>query len=314
MKNELFTIYNNLIKDKSKSLNFYIVNFLTKTLSMFDYLNLPDNLDKIKIEKILQKKGFGIFTRYNNDFIFVDCAGCGTTDIYGDFSKFIVTKPQINLNSEFENLKDCVLIKNNSFSTDLIQLIARWSSLLVDCDLSLNFAAVLTRLNVLISANDDFTKENADKYLEKIIKGDFGVIAENSFFDGVKMQTTTVNSNYITQLVELTQYIKATLYNELGLQSNCNMKRERLNVEEVQSTQDILLPYVDNMLFERQKSIKQINNLYGLNIEVTLKNAWKIEKENAEKIIENVNTVTKVEQETTNEKKETEKKENTENE
>lgn len=60
-------------------------------------------------------------------------------------------------------------------------------------------------------------------------------------FKGVNMQTApTTNSVYITQLIELIQYYKASMYNELGLNANYNMKRERLNLGEVSMNVDVL--------------------------------------------------------------------------
>ena len=112
---------------------------------------------------------------------------------------------------------------------------------------------------MLISASDDKTKQSADLFLQKILDGEFSIIGENAFFKGVNMQTApTMNSVYITQLIEMIQYYKASLYNELGLNANYNMKRERLNLGEVSMNVDALLPYVDNMLNERQKAVTKI--------------------------------------------------------
>ena len=78
---------------------------------------------------------------------------------------------------------------------------------------------------MLISASDDKTKQSADEFLKKILNGDFSVIGENSFFKGVSMQTANVsNSQYITQLVELVQYYRASMLNELGLNANYNIE------------------------------------------------------------------------------------------
>ena len=95
------------------------------------------------------------------------------------------------------------------------------------------------------------------------------------------MQTApTTNSVYITQLIELIQYYKASMYNELGLNANYNMKRERLNLGEVSMNVDVLLPYVDNMLKERQNAVEKINEMFDTEISVKLSSSWGLERDN----------------------------------
>ena len=151
---------------------------------------------------------------------------------------------------------------------------------------------------MLISASDDKTKQSADEFLKKILDGDFSVIGENAFFKGVNMQTAaTSNTQYITQLVELVQYYKANMLNELGLNANYNMKRERLNTGEVAMNVDVLLPYVDNMLHERQKALKQVNEMFGTEITVRFGSSWYLEHENYESLVTGVEVVTEEERE-----------------
>ena len=117
--------------------------------------------------------------------------------------------------------------------------------------------------------------------LRKIQDGEFSIIGENAFFKGVNMQTApTTNSVYITQLIELIQYYKASMYNELGLNANYNMKRERLNLGEVSMNVDVLLPYVDNMLKERQNAVEKINAMFDTEISVKLASSWGLERDN----------------------------------
>ena len=145
---------------------------------------------------------------------------------------------------------------------------------------------------MLISASDDKTKQSAEEFLRKIQDGDFSIIGENAFFKGVNMQTApTTNSVYITQLIELIQYYKASMYNELGLNANYNMKRERLNLGEVSMNVDVLLPYVDNMLKERQDAVEKINAMFDTEISVKLSSSWGLERDNYNALAADLETV-----------------------
>ena len=76
--------------------------------------------------------------------------------------------------------------------------------------------------------------------------------------------------------------------------------------------QDVLLPYVENMLNSRRDAIKQVNEMFGTDIIVDLNSSWKLEHENflaLSKDIEKVETEQTTETKETEEKKETSEKE-----
>lgn len=77
------------------------------------------------------------------------------------------------------------------------------------------------------------------------------------------------------QLVEHNQYIRSTWYAQLGLNSMFNMKKEAISDAEKQMSEDELLPLIDNMLEERRRALKIINEKFGTNIEVEFNSSWK---------------------------------------
>ena len=113
-------------------------------------------------------------------------------------------------------------------------------------------------------------------FMNKIKNGDFSIIADNAFIESIKtIPLNNSQNSQINSIIELTQYIKASSYNDIGLNSNWNTKRERLNQSEISLNEDSLTPLIENMLFCRKNSIKAINEKYSLNIEVELSNIWK---------------------------------------
>ena len=78
----------------------------------------------------------------------------------------------------------------------------------------------------------------------------------------------------ITNLTEFHQYIKASLYNEIGLSANFNMKRERLTAGEIEVGDDSNYPFVYNMLKCRVKAMEQLNKMYDLEINVDFGSVW----------------------------------------
>ena len=280
-KDNIYKLYQAQIRDKDTAVTEFIANTLAKTQSMFEYEGLPDSIPQKELERLLQTTGNTFVTSVDGVLYALSGGKGGEPDVYGRATLYTVANPALKLNKTYDIQKDGVLIENDSNGESLLPLIGRYAVLYTDGLISLNTASILTRITMLISASDDKTKQSAEEFLRKIQDGDFSIIGENAFFKGVNMQTApTTNSVYITQLIELVQYYKASMYNELGLNANYNMKRERLNLGEVSMNVDVLLPYVDNMLKERQNAVEKINAMFDTEISVKLASSWGLERDN----------------------------------
>lgn len=280
-KDNIYKLYQQQIRDKDTAVTEFIANTLAKTQSMFEYEGLPDSIPQKELERLLQTTGNAFVTSVDGVLYALSGGKGGEPDVYGRATLYTVANPALKLNKTYDIQKDGVLIENDSNGESLLPLIGRYAVLHTDGLISLNTASILTRITMLISASDDKTKQSADEFLRKIQDGEFSIIGENAFFKGVNMQTApTTNSVYITQLIELIQYYKASMYNELGLNANYNMKRERLNLGEVSMNVDVLLPYVDNMLKERQNAVEKINEMFDTEISVKLASSWGLERDN----------------------------------
>lgn len=280
-KDNIYKLYQQQIRDKDTAVTEFIANTLAKTQSMFEYEGLPDSIPQKELERLLQTTGNAFVTSVDGVLYALSGGKGGEPDVYGRATLYTVANPALKLNKTYDIQKDGVLIENDSNGESLLPLIGRYAVLHTDGLISLNTASILTRITMLISASDDKTKQSADEFLRKIQDGEFSIIGENAFFKGVNMQTApTTNSVYITQLIELIQYYKASMYNELGLNANYNMKRERLNLGEVSMNVDVLLPYVDNMLKERQNAVEKINAMFETEISVKLASSWGLERDN----------------------------------
>lgn len=279
-KDNLYLKYQAEIKNKDKSVNSYIHKMLAITQAMFVYKGLPETLPQNNLENLLQTNGNVFVTEVGGKmYAFTGGLG-GTPNAYNEATEYIVANPYLNLNKSYKIGVEGVLVKNDSGANSLLPIFGKYGVLCGDTLLSLNTCSVLSRITMLISASDDKTKQSADDFISKILQGDFSVIGENAFFKGVNLQSiSTQSANQITQLIELLQYFKASAFNEIGLNANYNLKRERLNTSEVQMNVDALNPYVDNMLQERKKAVEKINAMFGTAISVELASSWAIRKE-----------------------------------
>ena len=283
-----YTVFQSQIKDKDTSVNAYIERGLAMCQSMFVWDGLPESIPQKELERLLQMGGNCFVTEVNGALYALRGAKGGEPDVYDRPTLYTVANVALQLNKNYDILKDGVLIENDSNGTSLLPVLGKYAVLMTDAQISLNTASILSRITMLISASDDKTKASAELFLQKILNGDFSIIGESAFLKGVQLQTApTSNTNYITQLIELVQYYRASMCNDLGLNANYNMKRERLNTGETQMNIDLLLPYVDDMLRERQTAAKKINEMYGTTVTVELNSSWALNRESYFSELEN---------------------------
>lgn len=308
----IYSKYQAQVKTKDVAVTSFIEHTLAITQSMFKYDGLPESIPQVELERLLQEDGKCAIAKVGDALYALGGSTGGEQDAYGRQLDYIVANPWLKLNKTFRIGSDCVLMENDTNGQSLLPIIGKYAILYTDGLISLNTASILTRITMLISASDDKTKQSADEFLKKILNGDFSVIGENSFFKGITMQTANVsNSQYINQLVELVQYYRASMLNELGLNANYNMKRERLNLGEVSMNVDVLLPYVENMLNSRREALAQVNDMFGTDIRVDLNSSWKLEHENFLALSKDIEKVETEETEETPETKETTETEET---
>lgn len=275
-----------ILKDKKKLINSYILYMLARTQNIFEYDGLPNTVPQRELELMLQCHRFAIFNKVNGEYYVMFGGLGGIPNEYYLPTKAIVNNPYLKYNATLDikqyedgsnGNKDCVVVWNDSSHIGLMPMYEKYSSLLAECDISLRLACVNTRILALVSADNDTTKESAEKYFEDVDEGiKLGVIATNGFFEGLKTQDyANKGTSNIKDLMELKQYLIGSWYNDIGLQSNFNMKRESINSTESGMNEDALLPLIDDMLESRKRGLAKINELFGLNITVKLSSAWR---------------------------------------
>ena len=271
------------LKDKDQNVNNFIDTMFCKTNEMFTWKNLPETVPQAELEYLLQSNGTMFFTKVGNDFYALLGTLGGEINAYYEPTKYTVANVALNLSKMYDIKKDGVLIRNDLRCNGLIPILSKYASMLTDCEISLNTMSILMRVMFLISASDDKTKKSAEEFMSKILNGNYSIIADSQFFDGIKAQGMTQSfSQLIPQMIELTQYIKASALNEIGLNANYNMKKERITEQEYTLNIDALMPFAENMLNCRKKAVEKINKMYGLNIEVSLNSVWEVNQSELE--------------------------------
>ena len=264
------------VVDKEKSCETFINYMNIRLQKMFHYEGLPDTIPKEMLEYYLLNNGTCFVTEVDGK-LYTFCGSFGgQPDPYYRPTTYVIANPALNFSKQCNLETDGILVRNDTLWVGLYPLMARYATLMAENMLTIRTADIMLRIMALLSAPDDRSKVAADEYLKKLEKGELAAIGENRFFDeGIKMQSPPSNNgSYLTQFIELHQYLTGTFYNEVGLNANFNMKRESIGEGESSLNEDSLLPLTDEMLKCRKEDLDKINKKYGTNITVEFDSSW----------------------------------------
>ena len=270
----------------------FIDYMFLKTNRMFKWENLPDTIPDYMIEKFLQEFGKCIFYKYEDEFYIFDFSFSNIPNVYNEPSGILFTNVALKLTvNEKRDLKNVtengVIILNDNKIKGLKPIFDKYADLLTESEITIKLISQLDRMKTFISAGDERTKKDCENFLQKIKNGELSVIGDNTIFESVKSFNNGGVNTSISQYIELIQYLKAQCLNEIGINANYNLKRERLNNSEIQLNDFGLLPFCNLMLLQRQKAVEKINKKFNLDIKVSFSDIWEIEKITLAETLEN---------------------------
>lgn len=261
--------------DKSKVFENYCKYTFTRTQSMFTYEGLPDTIPVQWLESYLQRNGSCCIAEHEGKLYALLGNAGGELDEYYQPTIYTVANPALNLSKSFKIGEDCVYCKNDYDAIGLVPLVSRYCGLMTENLLTVRISDINMRMMNLLSAPDDNTLQSTKQYLKDLEDGKLGVVGETPFFEGLKLQSKGIgNGDYMIQFIELQQYLKGSMYNELGINANFNMKREALSGQEVALNDDALMPLIDDMLKQRRAMCDELNEMFGLNVSVDYGSTW----------------------------------------
>ena len=263
------------LTDKHKLLKQFKSNQLNKSLTMFEWSNLPDTIPAVELEKMLQINGYAVIAEYQGK-LYAFQAGFSGQDPYNQPTKAIVNNPALKNNTTYTIGEDCIVIKNDDMKQGLNGIYEYYGQRLIENQITMLMTDYNLRMPFTISSSDDQTTQSAKMYLKKIIDGSLGVIGEQKLFKALSV--TPTNSKQTATFADLygyQQFIIAQLNNTIGLATNNNMKRERLTTNEIEVNKNASYPLVDNMLKNRQQAVDAINEMFNTDVSVEYSSIWR---------------------------------------
>lgn len=292
------------VRDKNERFREIVGKILDMTADCihWDLSEILPDMPPTTIEQYTQSAGWSALIRKNGKFHLVSgvCAGFrGEYDEYFLPVGVIVSNPysKDKIDGEYTFGVDAVLLRNDTAMQGLFPIICPRAEMLVENDISILVGLNNLRIINMFHAATDNMRQAAERFIKLIRWGRIGVILgkdSRNKWSGApdnpvieNLPNGGVPANYMIQFIETASYIRGALYNDLGLQYNSNMKREALNDSETTMNDDILHPFIDNMIECRKRFCEECKKVFGIDIpEPQLFGAWARRQEQAEKATE----------------------------
>ena len=154
----------------------------------------------------------------------------------------------------------------------LYPLIYKYSGLLADNDVSLNIAQINGRLNVVLTADSENIANQAEDVLKDLYDGKPYRVLYQDLMDKIQVNPVAAagTNNTIMSLIEAKAHLLQDFYSEIGIASQGNLKRERVNTAETELMTGCLDISIWNMLKNLKEGIEKVNELFGTSISVEL--------------------------------------------
>ena len=250
--------------------SYYYYKLMLVARSLFEWENLPNNMDERWIEKYLFTSGKCIF--YKDPVMGYMVAGLaqqGGVNCYGDPTSVWPVAENYTYNGEkLVNGENCYVIRNNDLMLPNFPIIRHYAYKLCNIDRAIdtNVEAVKTPIIVRCSEKQKLSLKNAINQR----KDNEPVIWSSHLSDINEMvDTLTTNAPIVfPQLQTQKHMILNEVFTDLGI-NNANMdKRERMVANEVEANNEQVKACEDVMLKSRQQACKEINRIFGTNISV----------------------------------------------
>lgn len=262
------TDYNQGIMKKEYLYNFYYQKLLQCALSVFEWKNLPVEIDPIFLEWALLTSGQCLFFKDEDaeQYVVARFNGGGTFDIYNKpIERIAYSGGKIGNKWGFMwnmNNKNSVIIYNNTGRLPSYAGIGIYANKLANYDLTvdININAQKTPIMVLCPENQKLTLKNLYMKYEggsPVIYGDDKILSPESFRVLNTGAPFTAKDVYELKLKMWDEFLSL-----LGVTSNNTYKRERLiTYESLQSTANSTINKF-NRLSVRERACDEINKMF----------------------------------------------------
>jgi hypothetical protein len=238
--------------------------------SVFEWSNLPESVNERHLEQTLYKFGMALFfSDPDMSYLALQCVPSSMLNVYWEATAF--TAVSVNYSKQY-TMDNAVLIRNNYDLVPTEHTIRLFAERLTRAErvLDVNLMAQKTPLFIVCDEKQRLTMKNIFSQYE----GNEPLIIGDKSLNPDFMRTVVTQAPFLLdKLIAYKQNIWDECMTFLGINTpgGNNAKAERMLVPEVNSNNQLIATSAQVMLMTRQLAAQQINDMFGLNVSVNMR-------------------------------------------
>lgn len=273
MKDEFKVMSMKSVSDKLNDLTFtdYFIRLMLLARSIFKWNNLPKGMDEKWIERYLFSEGKCLFFKdKEKGYMIAKCTPSGQVNYYDEYTHLRPYGTNY-IGDTLENYEECILIQNNDEMLPTSFTIQLYAHRLADISRTIDININAQKTPILITGSDK--QMLTLKSLYKKYEGNMPVIFGDKSLDPKELGVLKTDAPIVFDKLQIQKH---AIWNEamtfLGV-NNANMdKRERLVDDEVKANNEQIELSAEMFLKARERACELINEKFGLNISVEIRN------------------------------------------
>lgn len=233
--------------------------------SRFEWSGLPEGMEEKFIERELFGDGKAIFFKDPDmSYMCLKASDSGRYNVYGEPLGYLATG--FGYNKHF-NSDDCVIIENNSLRLATEPFIMFYVNKLTEAERTMDVNVKSCKTPYIIACDDKDVL--TFKRIFQMIDGNTPSIYADKGLNLDALNVLKTDAKFLgNDLMDYKKCVENELLTFLGFNNLAVDKKERVNVEEATSNNEVTRSFSDLQLESRKLACEKINNMYGLNISV----------------------------------------------
>lgn len=254
----------------------YYNRFVEIATSMFEWKNLPKEIDARYLELCLFSDGKCVFFKDEVlGYVALRCAIGGQFTIYRE-PTMRQAYAENGYSKKLTN-EDSIIIWNNYLRTPSLMEVENFAKRLYNIDRAIDVNTNAQKTPILIACEENQLATMKNTYLK--YDGNQPVILASKSFDPNALKVLQTGAPFVApQLYELKRNIYHECLEYLGIDSTIQ-KRERVLVDEINKNNGATLANRYSRLEARRQAAARINEMFGLNIEVDYRDSEEVQED-----------------------------------
>lgn len=257
--------------------SYYYYKMMLIVRNLFEWENLPNNMEARWIERYLFADGKCIFYKDPTmGFMVAGYGQNGSVNCYDDPTLVQPIAPNYTYNGEqLINGENCYVIRNNDLMLPEFSVVRYYAYKLTNIDRAIDVNIEAQKTPVLVTCTDK-QRLSLKQAINQRRDNEPVIYADNSF-DKDMISTLDLNPPMVFKDLQVQKHMVLNeFFTDIGI-NNANMdKKERMVSTEIEANDEQVKASEDVLLRCREEACKQINRIFGTNIRVKRKELDKI--------------------------------------